>query len=38
MDITDDIGHYKMTLEFTDTLSQEEGPLMEHLAVKMSCK
>ena len=34
MDITDDIGHYKMTLEFTDTAPQEEGPLMEHLAVR----
>ena len=34
MDITDDIGHYKMTLEFTDTVPQEEGPLMEHLAVR----
>lgn len=38
MDITDDIGHYKMTLEFTDTVPQEEGPLMEHLAVKINCK
>lgn len=34
MDITDDIGHYKMTLEFTDTVPQEERPVMEHLAVK----
>ncbi|MCX4273959.1 MAG: hypothetical protein OSJ71_17185 [Acetatifactor sp.] len=34
MDITDDIGHYKMTLEFTDVVPQEEGPLMEHLAVR----
>lgn len=34
MDITDDIGHYKMTLEFLDTAEQEEGPLMEHLAVR----
>lgn len=34
MDITDDIGHYKMTLEFTDTVPQEEGPLMEYLAVR----
>lgn len=35
MDITDDIGHYKMTLEFTDTVPQEEGPLMEYLAVSL---
>lgn len=34
MDITDDIGHYKMTLEFTDTVPEKEGPLMEHLAVR----
>ena len=34
MDITDDIGHYKMTLEFIDTVEQKEGPLMEHLAVR----
>lgn len=32
-DITDDIGHYKMTLEFTDTLPSEEGPLAEHLSI-----
>lgn len=38
MDITDDIGHYKMTLEFTDTVPQEEGPLMEHLAVRIYSK
>lgn len=35
MDITDDIGHYKMTLEFTDAVPQEEGPLMEYLAVSL---
>ncbi len=34
MDITDDIGHYKMTLEFTDTLPHEEGPYAEHLMIK----
>lgn len=34
MDITDDIGHYKMTLEFLDTVEREEGPFMEHLAVR----
>ena len=34
MDITDDIGHYKMTLELLDTVEREEGPFMEHLAVR----
>lgn len=34
MDITDDIGHYKMTLEFTDTVPVPEKPLAEHLAIK----
>lgn len=34
MDITDDIGHYKMTLEFTDTVPYEEKPLAEHLIIK----
>lgn len=34
MDITDDIGHYKMTLEFTDTVTHEEGPLAEHLVIR----
>lgn len=34
MDITDDIAHYKMTLEFTDTVSFEEKPLAEYLAIK----
>ncbi len=38
MDITDDIGHYKMTLAFLDTVEQEEGMLMEHLAVKIDSK
>lgn len=33
MDITDDIGHYKMTLEFTDTVPFEEGPYAEHLKI-----
>lgn len=33
MDITDDIGHYKMKLEFTDTVSYEEGPYAEHLKI-----
>lgn len=33
MDITDDIGHYKMTLEFTDTVPYEEGPYAEHLKI-----
>ena len=33
MDITDDIGHYKMTLEFTDTIPQKEEPLAEHLMI-----
>lgn len=33
MDITDDIGHYKMTLEFTDTIPQKEGPFAEHLMI-----
>lgn len=33
MDITDDIGHYKMTLEFTDTMPQKEEPLAEHLMI-----
>lgn len=34
MDITDDIGHYKMTLEFTDTVPGKEGPYGEHLRIK----
>lgn len=34
MDITDDIGHYKMTLEFTDTVPYEEGPHAEHLRIR----
>lgn len=34
MDITDDIAHYKMTLEFTDTVPFEEKPLAEYLAIK----
>lgn len=34
MDITDDVGHYKMTLEFTDTVPCEEGPLAEHLTIR----
>ena len=33
MDITDDIGHYKMTLEFTDSVPCEEGPYAEHLRI-----
>lgn len=33
MDITDDIGHYKMTLEFTDTVPFDEGPYAEHLKI-----
>lgn len=33
MDVTDDIGHYKMTLEFTDTVPCEEGPYAEHLKI-----
>lgn len=34
MDITDDIGHYQMTLEFTDSIPFEEKyPLMENLKV-----
>ena len=34
MDITDDIGHYKMTLEFTDSVPfDEKYPLMENLKV-----
>lgn len=34
MDITDDIGHYKMTLEFTDTVPHEEAPMAEHLVIR----
>ncbi|MCM1121828.1 MAG: hypothetical protein NC416_04525 [Eubacterium sp.] len=34
MDITDDVGHYKMTLEFTDTVPCTEGPLAEHLIIR----
>lgn len=35
MDITDDIGHYKMTLEFTDTLPcKEQYPLAENLRIR----
>lgn len=33
MDITDDIGHYKMTLEFTDTVPAKEGPYAEYLRI-----
>lgn len=33
MDITDDIGHYKMTLEFIDTVPFEEKPLVENLKI-----
>lgn len=34
MDITDDVGHYKMTLEFTDTVPEKEEPYAEHLRIK----
>lgn len=34
MDITDDIGHYKMTLAFTDTIAAKEEPLAEHLTIR----
>ena len=34
MDITDDIGHYKMTLGFTDTVPREEGPYAKHLRIR----
>ena len=34
MDITDDIGHYKMTLEFTDTVPRREEPYAEHLRIR----
>lgn len=34
MDITDDVGHYKMTLEFMDTVPEKEEPYAEHLRIR----